>query len=247
MDIKSERLDRLRLLLNNEGLRDLAKARVMVLGLGGVGSACAIALARGGVGQLILVDRDRIERSNINRQALAFESTLGRLKVEVMSDIIKDINPDCQLESMAAFLHKDNINELLGQFGRPDYVIDCIDTVSPKLTIAQWCQSQDLPLLAAMGAANKLDPSYLKFDFIEHTTYCPLSKVMRRECRKRDIKNLEVLYSNEIPFKVSNPQGREKGATLGSMSYMPPIMGQMLAGKVIRRLTKLEAMPKGTR
>lgn len=235
-----ERLSRLKLLLKEEGLEKLNEATVMVLGLGGVGSNCTEALARGGIGSLILIDGDVVDTSNINRQAIAFHSTVGRVKAEVMAEMVRDINPDCQIYAQQLFLKKDQIAEMLGTFPRPDYVIDCIDTVSQKLAVAEWCAQEGLPLLSSMGAANKLDPTYLKFSYVEHTNYCPLSKVMRIECRKRGIQHLEVLFSNEVPFKVNQPEGNTKAQTLGSMSYMPPIMGQMLAGKVIRRLAGLE-------
>ncbi|MGX7108000.1 tRNA threonylcarbamoyladenosine dehydratase [Facklamia miroungae] len=234
------RLSRLSLLLKEEGLTRLAQSRVMVLGLGGVGSACAEALARGGVGYLILFDGDIIEESNINRQALAFSSTVGKAKTDVMRAMVKEINPECQVDAQQIFLTKENIKETLKSFPRPDYVIDCIDTISQKLEVAAFCQSEKIPLLSSMGAANKLDPAYLKFSKIENTSYCPMSKIIRLECRRRDIKGLEVLYSNEQPFKVQDPDGNTKAQTLGSMSYMPPIMGMMLAGKVIRRLAGIE-------
>lgn len=237
-----ERLSRLSLLLKEEGLRSLANATVMVLGLGGVGSACVEALARGGVGSLIFIDGDIIEESNINRQALAFTSTVGKVKAEVMEAMVGQINPECQVHAKNIFLTPENLEMTLDAFPRSDYVIDCIDTVSQKLSIAQYCQDKKLPLLASMGAANKLDPTYLNFAYIEKTSHCPLSKVIRIECRKRGIHNLEVLYSTEEPVKVASPEGAmAKSQTLGSMSYMPPIMGMMLAGKVIRRLSGLEA------
>lgn len=236
----NERFSRLHLLLQDEGLDRLKAASVMVLGLGGVGSSCAEALARGGVGHLILVDRDIIEASNINRQALAFTSTIGRSKTSVMEAMVHAINPDCQVDTAQTFLQQENIDAVLSQFPRPDYVIDCIDTIAPKLVVAQWCMDQQLPLLASMGGGNKLDPTRLKFDFIEKTRYCPLSKAMRRECRRRGIRQLEVLYTDEEPVKVDHQASRLKKETVGTMSYFPPIMGQMLAGKVIRRLVGME-------
>ncbi|WP_124057944.1 tRNA threonylcarbamoyladenosine dehydratase [Vaginisenegalia massiliensis] len=239
-DIQNERYSRLRLILKDQGLSRLLDSTVMVLGLGGVGSACAEALARGGVGNLILIDRDIIEASNINRQALAFTSTVGKVKTEVMEQMVAQINPDCLVYTQQSFLNKDNIDQILGSFPRPDYVIDCIDTVSPKLMVAQWCGRHGIPLLSAMGAANKLDPQFLRFAYIEDTVNCRLSKVMRRECKQRGIQQLEVLFSTELTQLIENPESSAKADTLGSMSYMPPIMGQMLAGKVIRRLASLE-------
>ncbi|MBS4761229.1 tRNA threonylcarbamoyladenosine dehydratase [Carnobacteriaceae bacterium zg-ZUI252] len=235
-----ERLSRLRLLLKDEGLINLNNATVMVLGLGGVGSSCVTALARGGVGNLIILDRDTVEESNINRQMVAFYSTIGRVKVDVMTELIKDINPNCNVIGRQEFLTKETIGQALSQYPRPDYIIDCIDTVSQKLALAQWCMEENIPLLSSMGAANKLDPTHFKFDYIEKTKYCPLSKVIRTECRRRGIKNLEVLYSDEMPPQLQTQSGGSKAQTLGSMSYMPPIAGQMLAGKIILRLSGLE-------
>lgn len=236
----SERFNRLALILQDEGLQRLQQSTVMVLGLGGVGSSCAEALARGGVGTLIVLDRDKIEASNINRQTLAYGSTIGRVKADVMTEMIADINPDCKVISKQVFLTKENIPQILSSFPKPDYVIDCIDTVSQKLAIASWCLENNIALIASMGAANKLDPTRLKFSYIEKTLNCPLSKVMRKECRRRGIKHLEVLSSSELPFEIQNKASASKADTLGSMSYMPPIMGKMLAGKVIVRLAGIE-------
>ncbi|MEL4357554.1 MULTISPECIES: TatD family hydrolase [unclassified Luteococcus] len=239
----SERFARLRLVLGDEGLVALQGSTVMVLGLGGVGSACAEALARGGVGGLVLLDRDVVEESNINRQALAFLSTVGRVKAEVMGEMVADINPDCRTITQQVFLSPENLADTLDAHPRPDYVIDCIDTISQKLAIAQWCAERGLPLLSSMGAANKLDPTQLEFASIERTRSCPLSRVIRRECRRRGIAGLEVLSSRELPVAVDSSGGWSKSETLGSMSYMPPVMGQMLAGLAIRRLAGLAPMP----
>lgn len=244
MGAQSERLARLRLLLKDEGLEKLQDATVMVVGLGGVGSACAEALARGGVGTLILLDRDVVEESNINRQALAFTRTLGKVKADVMGAMVHEINPDCRTHTEQIFLTQDNVGATLERFPRPDYIVDCIDTVSQKLAIAKWCADNGIHLLSSMGAANRLDPLMLRFADIRKTLNCPMAKVIRLECRKRRIKGVEVLYSTELPFRVERiGEGRTKGETLGSMSYMPPIMGQMLAGKVIRRLAGMEKLP----
>lgn len=235
-----ERFSRLRLIIGREGLESLEKSTVMVLGIGGVGASCAEALARGGVARLILLDGDIVEESNINRQALAFSSTIGKVKTDVMEAMIYEINPSCQVIKQNIFLDKENTDMVLSSLPRPDYVIDCLDTVTAKLRIASWCGLNQVPLLASMGAANKLDPCQLKFSYIEDTFNCSLSAVIRRECRRRGIKKLEVLFSTESPLKKKNPENGEKNGALGTMSYMPPIMGQILAGKVIQRLVGLE-------
>lgn len=240
--------DRLKLVLGEERLKRLQDATVMVLGLGGVGSNCTEALARGGVGHLILIDRDTVAPSNINRQAIAFHSTIGLPKCQVMEKMVLEINPSCQVETLQAFIPKDGLGEMLSQFPRPDYIIDAIDTVSQKLALAKWCQDERIPLLSSMGGANKLDPSRLAFSKIEKTSGDRLAKAMRKNCRKRGIKGLEVLYSTEKgngpkPPKTKDGKRPDKGLTLGTMSYMPPIMGQMIAGKVICRLAGFELMP----
>lgn len=239
--------DRLRLILGDEGLDTLQASTVMVLGLGGVGSSCAEALARGGVGSLVLVDRDVVAPSNINRQALAFASTVGRPKAEVMRDMVRDINPSGEVTAVQAFIDKDRIAEQLGALPHPDYVVDAIDTISQKLRIAAWCQEEGLRLVSAMGGANKLDPTRLRFSRIEKTSIDPIARVMRKECRKRGIKGLNVLWSDEEPREALGKREaidergfvREGQSILGTMSYFPPIMGQMLASYVIRDLTGL--------
>ena len=239
--------DRLRLILSSEGLAKLENATVMVLGLGGVGSSCAEALARGGVGHLVLVDRDVVAPSNINRQALAFQSTIGKPKAEVMSAMVADINPSCEVTAVQAFIDKNRIPEQLGALPRPDYIVDAIDTIAQKLAIAAWCQDEGIKLVSAMGGANKLDPTRLRFSRIEKTEIDPIARVMRKECRKRGIHDLQVLWSDEQPLEAEGKRDKidEKGfvregeSILGTMSYFPPIMGQMLASKVIRDIVGL--------
>ena len=239
--------DRLLLILGEERLARLAHARVMVLGLGGVGSSCAEALARGGVGSLVLVDRDVVAPSNINRQALAFHSTLGKPKAEVMAAMVDDINPACEVCAVQTFIDKDRIAEQLGALPRPDFVVDAIDTVSQKLAIAAWCQAEGIAEVSSMGGANKLDPTRLRFAPIEKTQVDPLARIVRKECRKRGIRRLTVLYSDEQPREAEGKRDaidehgfvREGQSILGTMSYFPPIMGQMLASYVIRSLVGL--------
>lgn len=238
-----ERLARLRLLLGDDGLASLSNSRVMVLGLGGVGSSCAEALARGGVGALTVLDRDVVEPSNINRQRVAYWSTVGQSKAEVMARIIADINPDCDVLAQQVYLSPAEMPDYLNTLPTPDYVVDCIDTVTQKLVVAQWCAERGLRLLSSMGAANKLDPTQLGFADIFQTKHCPLATAIRKQCRRRGITSWEVLYSAELPPQIQLGDGRTKAATLGSMSYMPPIMGEMLAGLVIRRLAGLEEIP----
>ena len=240
--------DRLRLILGAEALEKLQRSRVMVIGLGGVGSSCAEALARGGVGSLVLIDRDKVSPSNINRQALAFHSTLGMPKTDVMKSMVLDINPACEVTTLRAFIDKDTVPEQLGALPRPDYVIDAIDTVTQKLAIAKWCQAKEIPEVSAMGGGNKLDPTRLRFSSIWDTKMDPLARAIRKAGRKRGLKGFTVLWSDELPREPEGKRDaidekgflREGACILGTMSYFPPIMGQMLAGFVIRKLAGLE-------
>lgn len=229
--------DRLRLILGDAGMARVAGARVMVVGLGGVGSSCCEALARGGIGHLVLLDRDVVAPSNINRQAIAFHSTIGRVKADVMRDMVLDINPGADVCARQMFLPKDSLAEALDQLPRPDYVVDAIDTVAQKLRLAEWCRDREIPEISAMGGGNKLDPCRLRFARIEDTVNCPLARIMRKECRRRGIRDLRVIYSDELPVRmrpISDEQWQESGSLLGTMSYFPPIMGQMIASRVIR-------------
>lgn len=239
--LNNERFIRLKMILKDEGLVQLNQATVLVVGLGGVGSACAEALARGGVGSLIVIDGDVVAESNINRQAIAFSSTLGKSKPEVMAAMIHEINPDCKVYQKQVFIKSHTIDEILAEFPKPDYVIDCIDSLYSKIALMQWSMNRGVPHIASMGAANRLDPTLLKFSTIEKTSYCRMSKIMRQELRELGIAELEVLYSNEKAVYINNNGSVAKEHNLGSISYMPPIMGKMLASKVIRRLSGLEA------
>lgn len=241
--------DRLRIIVDDERLEVLRSATVMVLGLGGVGSSCVEGLARGGIGHLVLIDRDKVMPSNINRQIVATHSALGRMKCDVMRDRVLDINPDCEVTSLPEFIEKDRVAEQLDPLPEPDYVVDAIDTISQKLAIAQWCSDRGYPEICSSGAANKLDPTRFAFADISDTRSDPICRVMRKECRKRGIDHLEVLYTDEPPMRVPIPEGTprrpdgrpaDRGSVLGTVSYMPPVMGLMIAGRVIRALTGLE-------
>lgn len=238
--------ERLELLLGKERLDVLRESCVYVLGLGGVGSSCAEALARGGVGKLVLVDRDVVSASNINRQALAFYSTVGQPKAHVMRSMALDINPGAQVWASTMFVRKEQVGDQFADFPKPSYVVDAIDTISQKLAIARWCQDEGIPLVSSMGGANKLDPCRLRFARIERTSGDGLARVMRKECRKRGIRNLQVLFSDEPAACLNGPRTSEpgkrppKGSDLGTLSYYPPIMGQMLASRVIRDLVGLQ-------
>lgn len=236
--------EKLEVIFGADGLQRLRDARVMVLGCGGVGSNCIEALARGGVDTLICVDKDYVSASNINRQAIAFHSTLGKRKVDVMRAMILDINPHCTVETHDTFLQAASLPEFLQTNARGvDWIVDAIDCVSVKLALAEYACEQGLPLISSMGGGNKLHPEFLQFADIYETKTCPLCRVMRKEARKRKIAGLRVLYSSEQPAKTQVREGatRADRSDLGTMSYMPPIMGQMIAGWVIRRIVGIDA------
>lgn len=235
-----EATSKLELLMGREGLERLAAATVMVLGLGGVGSNCVEALARGGVGRLIVVDHDVVQASNINRQAIAFQSTIGQKKTEVVRGMVADINPEAHVIAHDMFVREDNVNELFDRHrGSVDYVVDAIDTVSAKLAVAQLADREHFRLISSMGAGNKLHPECFRIADISKTANCPLSRVVRKEARKRGIRHLRVLYSCEEPVRVPVREGaaRRERSNLGTASFVPPIMGHMIAGEVIRTLT----------
>jgi len=237
------RFSRLELLIGTQGLQRLQKAKVAVFGMGGVGSFATEALARSGIGQLRLVDHDVVALTNLNRQLPALESTLGRLKVEVMAERIKEINPECHVEAVAAFLDDSNWQQLLS--GGFDYVVDAIDTVASKLILVEKCRELNLPIICSMGAGNKFDPSQLRVADISETTVDPLARVMRQELRKRGIhKGVKVVFSTEPPTPTLNEyqaqlRDQEKTAKRqipGSTAFVPPAAGLLLASAVVRDL-----------
>lgn len=236
MATEEDAKSRLRRVIGDEGVKRLDAACVAVFGIGGVGSNCAEALARGGVGTLVLVDRDVVSASNINRQAIAFTSTIGRAKVDVMAAMARDINPDVRVVTRKAFV-LDDVDEVLADAPTPDFIVDAVDTVKTKLALARYAQEREIPIVASMGGANKLDPSRLRFADLYETQNCSLCRAMRKQARAVGIDSLPVLYSCEQPVKVAGDHAdRRERTELGTMSYMPPIMGQMLAGYVIRQL-----------
>lgn len=236
-------LSRLEVMWGAEGLARIQRSTVMVLGVGGVGSNCIEALARGGVGTLVIVDGDAVAASNINRQAIAFTDTVGRRKVDVMREMIGHINPGARVVARDAFVRAEDVEALIEDCraeagGRIDYLVDAIDTVSTKLAVAGLAERAGIPLVSSMGGAMKVAPERLRIADIYETSGDALSRVMRKECRKRGIGHLDVLYSDEEPVaRPASPAPREGSRPpLGTASYFPPIMGQMLAGFVIRKL-----------
>ena len=227
-------------LLGRERFQKLLRCHVMVLGAGGVGSHCMEALARAGVGRLTLVDSDRVAPSNINRQSIALLSTVGRYKTEVMREKIRDICPDTQVECRETFVLPDNVDTLFEE--RPDYIVDAIDTVSAKIAVAEKAREYTIPLISSMGTGNKLHGELFQIGDLSETSVCPLCRVMRRELKKRGIEHLKVLYSTEKPIPPQAPEkGEDEGKRLppGSISFVPPVAGLLIAGEVVRDLLEL--------
>ena len=233
---------RTELLIGEEGLKRLASATVMVLGVGGVGSHCIEALARGGVGTLILVDNDKVSRTNINRQSIAYLSTVGDYKTKLMKDRIDDICPSINVFTYETFILPENIHEIFER--KVDYIVDAIDTVTAKLAVAVYAKEHQIPLISCMGTGNKLHPELFEITDISKTSVCPLCKVMRKELKERGIHHLKVLYSKEKPIDTSaRSTGEDKGmrrSLPGSISFVPPIAGLLIAGEVIREIVGVD-------
>ena len=231
-----EEFSRAALLLGEEALQRLGKAHVAVFGVGGVGSFCCEALARAGIGSLSLFDSDTVARSNINRQIIALQSTVGRPKTEVMAERISDINPAAAVVSHPVFYTAENAEDF--PLEGYDFIVDAIDTVSSKLILIERAYAAGVPIVSSMGTGNKLDPSRFRIDAIERTSVCPLARVMRYELKKRGLRGLRVLWSDEPPLvpAAGEPPAPGRRQTPGSLSFGPPVAGMLLAGEVVRSL-----------
>lgn len=237
----NEEFTRAQLLLGKAAMERLAAARVLVFGVGGVGSFAAEALARAGVGEIGLVDDDEVNITNINRQLVALHSTLGMKKAEVMRARILDINPRCACEAHLVFYGPDTAD--LFDFSQYDYILDAIDSVCAKLLLIERAALAGVPIVSSMGAGNKLDPARLEVADIYETSVCPLARVMRRELKKRGIRALRVVYSKEEALKPLAGEGEDgvpekspRRQTPGSVSFVPPVAGFLLAGEVVKVL-----------
>lgn len=230
-------------LFGDDAMARLAGARVAVVGIGGVGSACAEALARGAVGGLVFVDGDTVAPSNINRQAVAFLDTVGRPKVDVMAAIAAQVNPAARVNTFRRFVLSDEAAGLLDEMGPVDYLCDAVDSIAVKLALAELAQERGISLVSAMGGANKVHPERIRVASIWDTVNDPICRVVRKECRKRGIRDLTVVFSDErpVPVAMEPGTGRAERTNLGTASFMPPAMGLAMAGKVIRDLTGVGA------
>ncbi len=242
-----DRFSRTRLLLGGEGMERLQKARVAVFGLGGVGGYVCEALARSGIGALDLIDHDQVSLTNINRQIIALEKTVGRDKCDVMRERILDINPEAEVRVWKTFVLPENIREF--PFAAYDYAVDALDTMAAKIAIVEEARRTGVPVISSMGTGNKRDPGRLRITDLFETETDPLSRVMRREMRRRGIDSLKVLSSDEPPLKPKTAEGEEqeiKGRNRpvpGSTAFVPPAAGLLIAAEVVRELTEAE---KGT-
>ena len=227
---------RTELLLGEEAVEQLKKSHVAVFGVGGVGGYVVEALARTGVGTFDLIDRDTVSVSNINRQIIATHSTVGKVKVEVMKDRILEINPEAKVNIHKCFFLPENAGEF--DFNRYSYVVDAVDTVTAKIELVMQARKAGVPIISSMGAGNKLDPTKFEVTDIYKTSVCPLAKVMRKELKKRGVKNLKVVYSTEKALQpgvdLSGEEGRR--AVPGSVAFVPSVAGLIAAGEVIKDL-----------
>ena len=243
---------RTELLLGHDGMDRLKNARVAVFGVGGVGGYVVEGLARSGVGALDLIDDDKVCLTNINRQIIATRKTIGKYKVDVAKDRINEINPECLVKTYQTFYLPETADQF--DFTEYDYVVDAIDTVTGKLQLVLEAKKAGTPIISSMGAGNKLDPTAFKVADIYETSICPLAKVMRRECKKRGIDSLKVVYSEEKPTRPIEdmsiscrtncvcPPGAQRTCTQrrdvpGSTAFVPSVVGLIIAGEIVKDIT----------
>ena len=245
---KLGRFSRTELLLGGQGMEKLASSTVAVFGVGGVGSFAAEGLARAGVGHLVLIDNDRICLTNINRQIHATFKTVGRLKTETMKERILEINPQAAVDTIEDFSLPENADKFFSQ--HYDYVVDAIDTVTGKINLVLQCRALGIPIICSMGAGNKLDPSKFEVTDIYRTSVDPIARVMRKKLKENRVKKLKVVYSQEKPLTVKQggcgkncicPPGsanncEKKRAVPGSISFVPSVVGLIIAGEVVKDL-----------
>ena len=249
-----DQFSRTRLLLGHEGMDKLKNARVAVFGIGGVGGYAVEALARSGVGALDLIDDDKVCLTNINRQIIATRKSIGKYKVDVAEERVHDINPDCKVTKWKTFFMPDTADQF--DFSQYDYIVDCIDTVTGKLEIISRAKTLKKPVISSMGAGNKVHADLFEVADIYETSVCPLAKVMRRECRKRGIDSLKVVYSKEEPRRPLEdmsiscrqhcicPPGTVRKCTErrdipGSTAFVPSVAGLIIAGEIVNDLTEI--------
>lgn len=229
-----EQYERTKRLLGSDAMGKLHNSKVAVFGIGGVGSYTVEALARSGVGSLVLFDGDCVEESNINRQLIAVRDTIGMPKAEAAKERIKSIDPDTYVEARQMFFSADNVGEI--DFSQFTYIVDAIDTVTSKLLLIESAKAAGVPIISCMGAGNKLDPTRFEVADIYKTSVCPLARVMRRELKARGIDSLKVVYSKEEAIKPTEAVGEEdkRKKSPGSIAFVPSVAGLIIAGEVIK-------------
>ena len=245
----SDQFERTELLLGREAIDKLAHSRVAIFGIGGVGGYVCEALVRSGVAAFDLIDKDTVALSNLNRQIIATRKTIGKYKAEVMRDRILEINPDADVRIHNCFFLPENADEF--PFEEYDYIVDAVDTVTAKIALVMKATEKNIPIISSMGAGNKLDGSMFRVADIYKTKVCPLAKVMRRELKKRGVKKLKVVYSEELPVRpIRNVESDSKAEdsnlldekkirrkdTPGSVAFVPSVAGMIIAGEVVKDL-----------
>lgn len=242
-DDEKERFIRTEILLGKEKMDCLRQSRVAVFGIGGVGGYVAEALARSGIGAIDLIDSDKVEKSNMNRQIIALSGAVGRYKTDVMRERILEINPSVSVRVFHCFFLPENKD--LFDFGSYSYIADAVDTVTAKIELVLQAQEYQVPIISSMGTGNKLSPAMLEVADIYETSVCPLARVMRRELKKRGIESLKVVYSKEEPLCPEAMEKTEKAekdslrrAVPGSVAFVPPVAGLIMAGEIIKDIIK---------
>ena len=234
--MEENQFERTALLLGKASVERLARKRVAVLGVGGVGGFVCEGLVRAGIGAIDIVDKDTVALSNINRQLIALHSTVGKNKVDVLEERLKDINKDLIIKKYKCFFLPETSDTF--DFREYDYVVDAIDTVTGKIELILKAKEAGVPIISAMGAGNKLDPTAFQVSDIYKTSVCPLARVMRRELKKRGVEKLKVVYSKEEPIKPQFEEGEE--VVPGSVSFVPPALGLIIAGEIVKDLIRVE-------
>ncbi len=230
----SEMFSRTEMLLGEDALKALQNSRVAVFGIGGVGGHAMEALIRSGIGEIDLIDSDKVIESNLNRQIIATQKTIGEYKVDAAEQRLLDINPDVIIHKHKAFFTPENSGQF--DFNKYDYVVDAIDTVTGKIELVMKCNEHNTPIICSMGAGNKMNPTEFQVSDIYNTSVCPLAKVMRQELRKRNIKSLKVVYSQEIPIKQPSASGQKR--VPASNAFVPSVVGLIIASEVVKYLAK---------
>ena len=229
-----DKFSRTEMLIGSDGLKKLSESKVAVFGLGGVGSYVCEGLVRGGIGNFVLIDFDKVDESNINRQLIATSKTVGRQKVDLMKERILEINPDANVEVYREFYMADSQSDIITE--DLSYAVDCVDTIMAKIAVICKCDELDVPVISSMGTGNKLDATMFEVADIYETSVCPLARIMKKDLRKRNIEKLKVVYSKEHPINTNDCEINKdkKFKVKGSVSFVPSVAGLIIAGEVIK-------------